>query len=120
MVWFQSLPLVRQPMAWCGSKAFPLRGRWHGAAVPDEVEKGECRSLAIKPSPLKGSHAWGDHNAFPLRGRWPRAARPDEVESEALSLLLASDLGRLPSNHLIRQPAADSFPSRGSQGPMYS
>ena len=41
---------------------------------------------------------------------------PDEVEKGAPSQLLASDPGRLPSNHLISQPAADSFPSRGSQG----
>ena len=55
----------------------PMRGRWHGEAVTDEVGQFRLRStvhlisrLAATASPHRGSHWSAQIPSLPFQGRW--------------------------------------------------
>ena len=86
--------------------ASPMRGRWHGEAVTDEVGPLRLRSavhlisrLAATASPPRGSH-WRAHlKASPSRGRWLGEAETERLLQICgdLSVSLAADSSRTAS-----------------------
>ena len=104
-----------------GEKPSPMRGRWHGGAVTDEVGalaftqlRPPHQSPAATASPHRGSHG-ARSQSLPFQGRWLGEAETERLQQSCdnLSVCFADSSPARGASQYAKTPARQRRSGRG-------